>query len=241
VRYAVVSDVHGNLESLQCALAQIGDDEALVSLGDVVGYGPNPNECVAMLAARSRHAVMGNHDLAAIENFGVENFNQAARGAIGWTQRVLDAPSREWLNSLPYELRLPEFLLVHGAPVNYFEYLLDKSAAARAFENTDARIVFVGHTHIAEYWTLDGEGKIGHKHMQMGGELRLEEKTRYIVDVGSVGQPRDLNPQACFVRYDADEGRVQWVRYPYPIGAVQQKMRAAGLPAFLADRLEVGR
>ncbi len=241
MRYAIVSDVHGNLESLQRMLSTISPQDALVSLGDVVGYGPNPNECVAALRERSSHAVLGNHDLAAVENFGVESFNSAARAAIGWTQQVLDEPSRTWLNALPYELRLPEFLFVHGAPVNYFEYILDKAAAARAFGRTDARIVFVGHTHIAEYWVLDAQGKIGHKHMQHGGELQLEEEKRYIVDVGSVGQPRDLNPEACFVSYDPDEHRVVWTRYEYPIEQVQRKMRAAGLPVYLVDRLSVGR
>jgi predicted phosphodiesterase len=241
MRYAVLSDVHGNLESLKCALSAVAPADAVVSLGDVVGYGPNPNECVAALRERSRHAVLGNHDLAAVENFGVESFNQAARAAIGWTQSVLDDASREWLNSLPYELRLPDFLLVHGAPVNYFEYILDKDGAARAFDRTDARIVFVGHTHIAECWSRDPEGKIGHKHMQRGGDLTLEENTRYIIDVGSVGQPRDLNPQACFVRYDPAARRVEWVRYEYPIAEVQRKMREVGLPTYLVDRLNVGR
>ncbi|MGB9651166.1 MAG: metallophosphoesterase family protein [Candidatus Cybelea sp.] len=241
MRYAIVSDVHGNLESLERALSTVSEDDALISLGDVVGYGPNPNECVAALRGRSQHAVLGNHDLAAVENFGVENFNSAARTAIAWTQGVLDEPSRSWLNSLPYELRLPEFLLVHGAPVNYFEYVLDKGAAARVFDRTDARIVFVGHTHIAEYWTLDANGKVGHKHMQSGGELTLEEDKRYIIDVGSVGQPRDLNPRACLVRYDTDQRRVEWIRYEYPIAEVQAKMRAAGLPAYLIERLNVGR
>jgi predicted phosphodiesterase len=241
MRYAILSDIHGNLESLQRALENALDDDAVISLGDVVGYGPNPNECVAKLRERSRHAVLGNHDLAAVENFGVEAFNPAARTAINWTQTVLDDASRAWLNSLPYELRMPDFLLVHGAPVNYFEYILDKAAAARAFERTDAPIVFVGHTHIAEYWSLDAEGTIGHKHMQRGGALSLEDGKRYIIDVGSVGQPRDLNPQACFVRYDPEARRVEWIRYEYPIEEVQRKMREAGLPPYLVDRLNVGR
>lgn len=241
MRYAIVSDVHGNQESLQHVLSTIADDDALVSLGDVVGYGPNPNECVAALRARAKHAVLGNHDLAAAENFGVENFNRAAREAIDWTQSVLEPSSREWLDALPYELRFPDFLLVHGAPVNYFEYILDKRAAARAFDATDARVVFVGHTHIAEYWARDTDGTIGHKHMQHGGELTLEPNKRYIIDVGSVGQPRDLNPQACFVWYDSERQVVRWNRYDYPIAEVQSKMRAAGLPAYLVDRLSVGR
>jgi predicted phosphodiesterase len=241
VKYAIVSDVHANLESLQHALALVAQDDVLISLGDVVGYGPNPNECVALLRDRSKHAVLGNHDLAAVENFGVENFNSAARAAIGWTQSVLDESSRAWLNALPYELRLPEFLLVHGAPVEYFEYILDKGTAARAFQRTDARIVFVGHTHIAEYWSLDAEGTVGHKHMQKGGTLDLEDDKRYIIDVGSVGQPRDLNPDPCIVTYDPQEHRVEWTRYAYPIEQVQRKMREAGLPAHLITRLTAGR
>jgi len=241
MRYAVVSDVHSNIESLQRVLSMVSADDVLISLGDVVGYGPNPNECVAALRERCRHAVLGNHDLAAVENFGVENFNRAARTAIGWTQGVLNEASREWLNLLPYELRLPDFLLVHGAPVRYFEYILDKDTAARAFARTDARIVFIGHTHIAEYWSRDAEGNVGHKHLQHGGELELEEGKRYIIDVGSVGQPRDLNPQACFVTYDSEQHKVRWIRYDYPIEEVQDKMRAAGLPVYLIDRLSVGR
>jgi diadenosine tetraphosphatase ApaH/serine/threonine PP2A family protein phosphatase len=241
MRYAVLSDVHGNLESLERAISIVAPDDVVASLGDVVGYGPNPNECVALLRERARHAVLGNHDLAAVENFGVESFNQAARLAIGWTQGVIDDASRAWLNLLPYELRFPEFLLVHGAPVNYFEYILDKDAAARAFDRTDAPIVFVGHTHIAEYWVRDEDGAIGHRHMQHGGELELEEGKRYIVDVGSVGQPRDLNPQASLVFYEPERRRVEWVRYDYPIEDVQRKMRTAQLPTYLVDRLRVGR
>lgn len=241
MRYAIFSDIHGNLESLERALSLTAEGDAIVSLGDVVGYGPNPNECVAILATRSSHAVLGNHDLAAVENFGVEHFNRAARTAIGWTQSVLDESSRQWLNALPYELRFPDFLLVHGAPVNYFEYILDKATAASAFDRTDAAIVFVGHTHIAEYWTRDADGAIGHRHMQRGGSLHLEPDKRYIIDVGSVGQPRDLNPLASFVLYDTDQRSVEWIRYEYPIETVQKKMREAGLPAYLVDRLSAGR
>lgn len=241
MRYAILSDVHGNIDSLECALRQIGAEDVVISLGDVVGYGPNPNECVAALRERARHAVLGNHDLAAVEDFGVENFNYAAKAAIGWTQGVLQEASRAWLNLLPYELRFPDFLLVHGAPVTYFEYILDKDGAARAFEQTDAGIVFVGHTHIAEYWVRDADGAIGHRHMQHGGELTLEPEKRYIIDVGSVGQPRDLNPKACYVTYDPQERRVEWIRYDYPIEEVQRKMREAQLPHYLVDRLRVGR
>ncbi len=240
-RYAIVSDVHGNIESLERALALMEDDDVLMCLGDIVGYGPNPNEAVRMVRGRATHAVLGNHDLAAIENFGVEYFNDAAKAAMSWTQNVLEADNRAWLNTLSYELRLPEFLLVHGSPVEYFEYILDKRSAADAFERTDAPLIFVGHTHVAEYWSQEADGSIGHKHMQFGGELILEPGKRYIVDVGSIGQPRDLNPEASLVFYEPERRRVEWVRYPYPIDEVQRKIHDAHLPAYLASRLEVGR
>lgn len=241
MRYAVISDVHSNLESLERVLAQLDPDDTLACLGDMVGYCANPNECVRLLRDRAKLAILGNHDLAALEGYGTEFFNDAARTAIEWTQRVIDVESRAWLNTLSYELRFPEFLMVHGAPVTYFEYILDKRTAARAFAHTDARLIFVGHTHIAQYWVLEPDGSIGHKHLQHGGELSFERGRRYIVDVGSVGQPRDLNPEASFVFYEPANEHVQWIRYAYPIAEVQAKIRQARLPEYLADRLEVGR
>jgi diadenosine tetraphosphatase ApaH/serine/threonine PP2A family protein phosphatase len=241
VKYAIVSDIHGNIESLERALKQVDDEDTVLCLGDIVGYGPNPNECVARIRERAKNAVLGNHDLAALENYGVEYFNEAAREAIHWTQNVLNEENRAWLNGLSYELRFPDFLLVHGAPVDYFEYILDKRSATKAFSLTDAPLVFIGHTHIAEYWVQEPDGTIGHRHMQDGGTLHLEEGKRYIVDVGSVGQPRDLNPHASFVKFDSTTRNVQWVRYEYPIYAVQQKIHDAHLPEYLAARLEAGR
>lgn len=241
MRYAILSDVHANLESLERALEQLAPDDVVVSLGDVVGYGPNPNECLALLRARVQHAVLGNHDLAALENFGVEYFNDAASAAIRWTQTVLGDPGRAWLNALGYELRFPEFLLVHGAPVRYFDYILDKRRAAEAFAATNAAVIFVGHTHVAQHWTLERSGSVGHRHVQRGGELVLDPGKRYIVDVGSVGQPRDANPNPCFVFYEPELRRVQWVRYAYPIAQVQRKIREAKLPVYLAERLSAGR
>jgi len=241
VKYSIISDVHGNIESLQRAFSLIPDGDTVLCLGDMVGYGPNPNECVRLIRDRAAAAVLGNHDLAALDNFGVEYFNDAARAAIEWTQTVLDEESRTWLNGLSYELRYPGFLLVHGAPVDYFEYILDKRSATKAFALTDAPLVFIGHTHIAEHWTQEPDGTVSHAHMQLGGELHLEAGKRYIVDVGSVGQPRDLNPEASFVRYDSDTRRVEWVRYEYPIGDVQNKIHLCHLPDYLATRLESGR
>jgi predicted phosphodiesterase len=241
MRYAIISDIHGNIESLERAFSLMNPEDQVLCLGDIVGYGPNPNECITLLRTRLKHAVLGNHDLAALENFGVEYFNDAARAAIAWTQNVLSDESRAWLNGLSYEIRYPDFLMVHGAPVNYFEYILDKRTASKAFALTDAPLVFIGHTHIAEYWVAEPDGSLGHRHMQHGGELKLEEGRRYIVDVGSIGQPRDLNPEASFVFYEPQSRRVEWVRYPYPIREVQEKIHEAHLPEYLAMRLESGR
>jgi diadenosine tetraphosphatase ApaH/serine/threonine PP2A family protein phosphatase len=241
LRYAIVSDIHSNLEALEAAFALMRDDDRVVCLGDIVGYGPNPNECVARIRERAVATVLGNHDVAAIDNFGLSYFNPAAREALRWTQNVLSAENHTWLNALGYEFRLPEFLLVHGAPKNYFEYILDKAGAVRAFEATDAPLIFVGHTHIAEYYALEPDGSISHKHLQQGGELVLAEGTRYVVNVGSVGQPRDLNPRASFGLYDPGARTVSIVRFDYPIARVQEKIASANLPEALARRLLVGR
>jgi diadenosine tetraphosphatase ApaH/serine/threonine PP2A family protein phosphatase len=240
-RYAVLSDVHSNIEALDAALALTRADDQVLCLGDIVGYGPNPNECVAKIRARASAVVLGNHDQAAIDDFGLEYFNPAAREALRWTQRVIDPDNTAWLNSLGYEFRMPEFLLVHGAPKNYFEYILDKAGAKRAFAATDAPLIFIGHTHIAEYYALGPDGAIAHKHLQEGGEVVLAPGTRYIVNVGSVGQPRDLNPRAAFGLYDSDAKTVNVVRFDYPIALVQEKIVCAHLPEALARRLTVGR
>ena len=241
MRYAVVSDVHSNIEALDAVFATIRDDDALLCLGDIVGYGPNPNECVEKIQARATATVLGNHDVAAIDNFGLAYFNPAAREAMKWTQGVLTPENLAWLDGLGYEFRMPEFLLVHGAPVNYFEYVLDKAAAARAFAATDAPLIFIGHTHIAEVYALRPDGKLEHAHLQQGGQVALEEGTRYLVNVGSVGQPRDLNPRASFAFYDTLERTVTITRVEYPIAQVQQKIVSARLPDALARRLLVGR
>jgi diadenosine tetraphosphatase ApaH/serine/threonine PP2A family protein phosphatase len=210
-------------------------------LGDIVVYGPNPNECVERFRARATATVLGNHDVAAIDDFGLSYFNPAAREAMKWTQSVLTAENRAWLDGLGYEFRMPEFLLVHGAPVNYFEYVLDKAAAARGFAATDAPLIFVGHTHIAEVYALQPDGKIVHRHLQQGGEVTLEDGIRYLVNVGSIGQPRDLNPRASFGFYDPAARTISVERVEYPIARVQEKIVSAHLPDALARRLVVGR
>ncbi|HTV72207.1 MAG TPA: metallophosphoesterase family protein [Candidatus Acidoferrales bacterium] len=241
MRYAVVSDIHGNIEALDAVLERAGEGTRLLCLGDVVGYGPSPNECVARLRERGAEAVLGNHDVAAIDNFGLQYFNPAARAAIEWTQGVLQDDHVHWLSELSYEIRRPAYLMVHGAPVTYFAYILDKAAAAVAFGATDAPLIFVGHTHIAEYYAQRADGTIEHRHMQQGGTLALEPQQRYLVNVGSVGQPRDLNPEASFAIYDDQRQTVTWERVAYAIDVVREKIGAVHLPEMLGERLLSGR
>lgn len=242
MRYGIVSDIHGNVEAFDVALGLLASEDSMWCLGDIVGYGPNPNECVSRVRARAAAAVMGNHDLAAIDNFGIEWFNSAAAEAIRWTQGVLSKENSAWLNTLGYELRLGDCLLVHGAPKpDYFDYILDKDAARRAFEATDARLIFIGHTHIAELYSLAPDGSIGHRNFQYGGSAELDPSARYIFNVGSVGQPRDLNPEASLGFYDDERHTVEIVRFEYPISTVQEKIECAHLPEVLARRLTMGR
>ena len=240
MRYAVVSDVHSNIDSLETVLAMLHDDDALLCLGDIVGYGPNPNECVERIRARATATVLGNHDVAAVDNFGLAYFNPAAREAMKWTQSVLTPENVAWLDSLGYEFRMPDFLLVHGAPVNYFEYILDKPAAARAFAATDAPIIFIGHTHIAEVYTLHPDGGIAHAHLQQGGEVPLEDGARYLINVGSVGQPRDRDRRSSFVI--VNDTYVEFVRLDYDVETTVRKIHDnPDLDNFLGTRLLDGR
>ncbi|MBD5633238.1 MAG: metallophosphoesterase family protein [Candidatus Eremiobacteraeota bacterium] len=241
MRFTFISDIHSNVESLEAVFARIPASDTVLCLGDVVGYGPNPNECLALLRARVHASVLGNHDVAAVDGYGIEYFNPAARAAIEWTRTVIDPGHVAWLDGLSYELRLDDFLMVHGAPVEYFTYILDKGAAARAFAATDAPLVFVGHTHVADYYALARDGSIAHAHRQHGGVLALEPGMRYIVNAGSVGQPRDLNPEASFATFDSDARSVTWQRVAYPLARTQEKIEAARLPEVLARRLASGR
>ncbi len=241
MRYAVLSDIHSNIEALDAVLADIGPEMSVLCLGDIVGYGPNPNECVERIRARATATVLGNHDVASVDNFGLQYFNPAAREAIEWTQGVLSAENVAWLDALSYEIRRPAYLMVHGAPVEYFAYILDNAAARWAFSETDAPLILIGHTHIAEYYALDAAAEIAHRHVQNGGNLQLEEGKRYIVNVGSVGQPRDLNRDASYAIYDDEERTVEWKRVAYAVETVREKIEAVHLPAMLGERLLNGR
>ncbi len=241
MRYAIISDVHANLASLEAVIARMALEDAVLCLGDIVGYGPEPNECIARVREIAEVTVLGNHDVAAVDDHGVALFNENARDAIRWTQGVISKDNLAWLDGLAYEHRFPGFLLVHGAPVDYFRYIIDERSARFAFDATEAPLIFVGHTHIAEYFALAPDGTLTREARRDGGTLELEPGYRYIVNVGSVGQPRDRNPDASFVFFEPDAARVVWQRVGYEIALTQRKIGEACLPEALAKRLDVGR
>lgn len=241
--YGLISDVHGNLEALHSVLAALSRVERLLCLGDIVGYGPNPGECLDALRERPDFTcVAGNHDLAAAGRYDLDLFNPAARAAILWTQEALSAGQRSYLASLPMTAQASGALLVHGSLPEPMEYITGCREARRCFEATDAALCLVGHTHVAEHYRLrPGTRFCEQVSLWSGGLISLQEGLRQIVNVGAVGQPRDGNPQASFGVWDTEAGAIEVRRVAYDVEAVQAKMRQAGLPRALAERLAWGR
>lgn len=246
MRLAVLSDVHANLEALRAVLDHAGTQapDVLVCLGDFVGYGPDPNACVDLLAGRVRAAVVGNHDLAALGARPITDFNLFAQEAIVWTQRVLTASTRAYLAALPERAELADLadvLFVHGSPrAPADEYILDVRTARASFAAAGFRLAMVGHTHQPAVFTW-ARHRVGAMGFLPEVPLRLDAERRYIINVGSVGQPRDGDPRAAYLWLDTDAREALVVRLAYPLARTQQKMRAAGLPPILAERLAYGR
>ncbi|MBV8170815.1 MAG: metallophosphoesterase family protein [Candidatus Eremiobacteraeota bacterium] len=242
MRYAIVSDIHSNLEALQAVMAEIdamGADR-LLCLGDIVGYGPSPNECCDLLRERAVTAIAGNHDAAAVRAAEAERFNPLARAAIAWTRTQLTPENLDFLAGLPRERRIDGLSLVHGAPVHHFEYIMDVSDAQRAFERTGDALTLVGHSHVAEVYYQDPGGRTFQQRLLHGGRIDIVPEFRYIINVGSVGQPRDRNPQASFAVYDSEASAVHVLRVAYDIDRVRERMARAELPEPLSERLAAG-
>ncbi len=243
MRYAVFSDVHGNLEALEAVVADAAghDPDAYVCLGDVVGYGPDPNECIARVRALGGSVIAGNHDLAAVGAADLERFTSLARTAIEWTMTVLSDEARQFLLALPLRVETAAFLAVHGSPRDPAEeYILDLPTALAVFTEGDFAVCLVGHSHIPGAFVLGRDGRVGSRALPPGETVRLSRTSRYIINAGSVGQPRDGDPRASYLLLDAGARTVTLRRLRYPVGATQAKMAAQGLPEILAHRLSAG-
>ena len=238
--HAVLSDIHGNLEALEAVLADLDRRQPanVACLGDFVGYGASPNECVERLRPRLEAAVIGNHDLAAVGRLRLATFNDDAATAAQWTDARLSEENRRWLESLPFTAAWHGALLVHSSPVSPEEwnYVLSPADAELEMSSCAESLVMVGHSHYAGTFELNG----GRASFTRASEVRLTEGHRYLVNAGSVGQPRDGDSRTGYLLYDDRERTLCHIRLDYDIARSMERIREAGLPDFLAERLRWG-
>jgi diadenosine tetraphosphatase ApaH/serine/threonine PP2A family protein phosphatase len=222
LKVALISDIHSNLEALETALQEIDkrDIRHIYCLGDVVGYGADPNPCTDRIRQVAKETIAGNHDSAVVGLTSTHYFNSYAQAAILWTSRQLTETNRLFLKNLPMTCTDNGVYCVHATPTNpeRWDYIFARTEAERHFQAFKEPICFIGHSHIpADFWSKDG--------------------TRRIVNIGSIGQPRDRDPRLSFVIYDVETGEVERVRLQYDVEKASEKIRKAGLPEFLAERL----
>ena len=237
----IISDIHANLTALEAVLEDAGDFDATWCLGDIVGYGPDPNECIARVRELPNlTCLLGNHDAAVIEEIDIASFNIEARISVAWTQKVMVEEGLEFLKSLPAKTEASGQTLAHGSPRHpIWEYLLDTPIITENFEFFDTPFCFVGHTHLPVIYQLDGDHQLP-KHIIPESFSPLQLTPRAIINPGSVGQPRDRNPLASYILFDAETKICEHRRASYDIEAVQSRMREAKLPQRHINRLEIG-
>ena len=242
MRYLVISDIHGNLAALEAVLDDTPEFDEVWCLGDLVGYGPSPNECIDRVRDLPHTSLAGNHDWAALGKLDLNSFNSVARTANEWTQEQLTSSSRTFLSGLPTSLQRGDFTLAHASPREpVWEYILDASTAYQNFEHFHTPYCLVGHTHVPVVFELD-EGRQRCEILIPPLPEPLEfGPCRTIINPGSVGQPRDGDPRAGYALLDGYDMSWTFHRVAYPIEVTQERMEAAGLPRRLIDRLEIGR
>lgn len=242
MKYGIFSDIHGNLEALEAVLSKMDElkVERRVCLGDVVGYGPNPNECVELVKTKADLAILGNHDSVALGWEASESFNFYARRAIEWTREVLSTESQDYLKGLRYLEAEGDLCFVHASPHSPADwyYITDLEDAADSFNFFRERICFIGHSHYPVIVVKEND-----QSFRISDTCTYQPRPgeRLLVNDGSVGQPRDRNPQASFAICDSESGFVEVVRVDYDVKATQGKMRDLGFADFLIHRLEEGR
>jgi len=244
MRYAILADIHANLAALTAVLKDIevkGGVDEIWCLGDIVGYGPEPAECIKLLRKYKPVCVSGNHDLGATGKLELTFFNPPAAEACRWTAEHLSAADILYLSELPATIKRGDFLLAHGSPKDpALEYIMSPSIAERNFAHFDTRFCLAGHTHVPVAYKLEEKGMVATVALRPGIGLVMIEH-RIILNPGSVGQPRDGDPRASYGIYDSEGEIFRLYRIPYDIRATQDKMMQAGLPIQLVTRLEQGK
>src|SRR5438105_988441 len=240
MKYAIIADIHANLEALRVVLddAKKQNCTHYVCLGDVVGYNANPKECLDIIRDTGMPCVKGNHDEYCSSETNLEGFNPHAAEAVNWTRRQLTEEDRQWLRELKYIRLVASFSIVHATldGPQRWGYVFDRLAAAASFTYQNTTVCFFGHTHVPVAFIRDTVVRGG-----TYSKFKVEPGRKYFINVGSVGQPRDNNPKAAYVTYDLDEGSIELRRLDYDIAKAQQKILEVGLPLRLADRLAVGK
>ncbi len=245
MRVLILSDIHANLAALEAVIADAARHgyDTVWCLGDIVGYGPEPDQAVARVRALDPISVVGNHDWAVLGRMEVKDFNPEARRAVLWTREHLSPENMAWLGALPNQpLLQDDFTLTHGSPRDpVWEYIHSPSVAQRNFGHFDTRFCLVGHTHVPILYIQRSHNDRVHVLTPTpGATINLDEEPRVILNPGSVGQPRDNDPRAAYALLDTDTRTWRTQRVTYPIEVTQAHMRAAALPERLINRLSFG-
>lgn len=243
MRYALLADIHANLNAFKAVLDDIkhrGGVEELWCLGDIVGYGPNPRQCIELLRQQKNICVAGNHDLGAIGKMPFADFNPDGAYVCRWTAQQLSSEDIEYLESLPFVIEKDDFTLVHGSPREHIgEYLISKGSARENFSYFKTRFCLVGHSHMPLIFKQAEDG--GCSFIPLSVSIgQVLGKSRMIINPGGVGQPRDGDPRASYAIYDSDSGVVRLYRVEYDISATQIEMTKKNMPVRLIVRLEHG-
>jgi len=241
MRILVISDIHSNLSALDRVLSHAGEVDAVWCLGDIVGYGPEPNECIERIRSLPNlTCIVGNHDAAVLKQIDSSAFNNEARQVIHWTQEKISQENLNFLRNLPERTEHDQVTLAHGSPRQpVWEYLLDTYNATLSFAYFETPYCFVGHTHLPViYQLLDGEDRVRLQIPQPNTVISLHPRT--IINPGSVGQPRDRDARAAYAIYDPENESWEYSRITYDINQVQERMQAVGLPERHIQRLSGG-
>ncbi len=240
MKYGLLSDVHSNLEALNAVLMKFKEEQVdkKICIGDIVGYGANPNGCVDLIRNNNFECVAGNHDWAVIGKQDIEHFNPIAKESIIWTTNKLTGNNREYLEQLELKKEFPEFVIVHATILepDQWKYVRTTFVAHRNFEELTKPVCFFSHSHVPIVFK-EIEGRVSYS---FDMNIKLEEDIKYLINIGSVGQPRDKNPDACYAIYDTEEKKVEIKRVSYDIKTAQDKIVEADLPRTSAYRLKTG-
>lgn len=239
--YVVLSDIHGNIDALKAVVKSFPEkcDKMILCAGDIVGYGAEPGECIEVIRSLDAKSVLGNHDAAVIGKIDVSKFNETAARGIKWTMKRLSPSDRDYLNGLPFIYESKPCAVAHGTlqEPEDFIYLWNGGDAMRTFKLLNAKVCFVGHTHVSGVFKF----KDGRVFQLYNDIVKMEEGAKYIINAGSIGQPRDGIRKACYCVYDTDKEEIEFRRIEYDVDTACARIINAGLPVEYGTRLLEGR